>query len=121
MPTTRAATTAPLSTFVASVTGTKGVAIKGLIVTDGVTQKVSGTLPQKFTTTGNDVKFAVQLNGKGWISIDVSENGKSVGSSNTGDTKFGGVLATFLRGPNTISLFTTFDKDQDPASALKDR
>jgi RNA polymerase sigma factor (sigma-70 family) len=120
-PTTRAATTAPLTTFVAKLTGTKGAPFKGLIVSDGVTQKVSGTLPQKLTTQGNDVKFAIQLNGKGWIAIDVSENGKSLGSSNTGDTTFGGVLATFLRGKNDMSLFTTFDKDQDPAGALKDR
>lgn len=120
VPTTRAATTAPVSTFVASVTGTKGVPIKGLIVSDGVTQKVSGTLPQTLTVQGSDVKFAIQLSGKGWISIDVSENGKSLGGSGSGDTKFGGVLAEFVRGANTINLFTTFDKDKDPAAALKD-
>ena len=107
---------------VASVTGTKNVPFKGLIVADGLTQKVSGTLPRKFTVIGNDVKFAIQLNGKGAINIDVSENGKSLGGSGSGDTKFGGVLATFLRGPNTsMNMFTTFDKDKDPAAALKDQ
>jgi RNA polymerase sigma factor (sigma-70 family) len=120
--TTRAATTAPASTFVAKLTGTKNVPFKGLIVADGVTQKVSGTsLPQKFTVAGNDVKFAIQLSGKGWIMIDVSENGKSLGSSSSGDTTFGGVLATFLRGQANMNMFTTFDKDTDPAGAMKDR
>lgn len=122
-PTTRAAVaTAPsASTFVASLSGTKGMNFKGVMMTDGGTRKVSGTLPATFTTQGNDVKFAFQISGKGRIAIDVSENGKRLGSSNTGAAPFGGVLATFLRGGNTIDLFTTFDKDDDPASALKGR
>jgi RNA polymerase sigma factor (sigma-70 family) len=120
-PTTRVASTAPASTFMASVSGSKGASFKGLIVSDGVVQKVSGALPKKFTAQGNDVKFAIQLSGKGWIAIDVSENGKRLGSSSSGDTSFGGVLATFVRGANTINLFTTFDKTKDPAEALKDR
>jgi RNA polymerase sigma factor (sigma-70 family) len=121
--TTRVATTAPAAVpkFVAKLSGTKGTKFNGMIITDGKVNKVSGTLPATFTEQGNDVKLAFQkTNEKGSIALSVSEDGKELGSSSTGEA-YAGVLAQFLRGQNQISLFTTFDKDDDPGSALKGR
>lgn len=81
----------------------------GSIVTDGHAVQAGGTGRATFHATGHEFVCSFKkADPAGQISLSVSEAGKELGNSNTGE-KFGGVRAEFVRSLLVQSdLFTTF-------------
>ena len=81
----------------------------GTIVSDGQAEPLSGKGSGTFRATGHEFVCSFKKSEvEGRISISVSEDGKSLGSSSTSQ-RSGGVRAELLRTPSAQhTLFTTF-------------
>lgn len=83
---------------------------EGTIISDGHSERLSGTGSGTFQATGHEIVCSFRkTSADGRISISVLEEaGKSLGSSTTAKP-FGGVRAELLRTPSAEhTLFTTF-------------
>jgi hypothetical protein len=100
----------PATDITASVTCNEPtMRFTGTIISDGRTERFSGTGSGTFHASGHELVCSFKkTGGDGQISISVSEAGKVLGGSDTG-CKFGGVRAEVLRTPTERhDIFTTF-------------
>jgi hypothetical protein len=96
--------------FTVKVDGTPGLKFTGKLVVNGVSQKVSGTVPAIYPVTAHSLVCSFKKQeADGQISLAVDESGKKLGGSTTA-CKYGGVRAEFVRANSFhTDIFTTLN------------